>query len=414
MTVKDNDEYPLHEISLGPEFPKARNQLYKKKRLVPKDLATPTLERSSSENNISLSSYYLQSENKHSSKVARISSARSFDNMYTKSQSRETNGSLIKSKPRKNLSLSHKLADIADLNEFSEEFNESPENYSRSSSFHRLSSSMNDLSRPTTRMLKMRKSVSLEQMNKAHNSVNYDSHYPKVKRIQDSEVFKNDVRQYKQTKTIYNKEKPLFEFKNSKHKVSESYHQSMRQRGNERKMKTIRESNENIPHKHRKSIQKDVQTLQRPVSVSSYNSLRTFDNSFEPRPASRSSENRFMLLKKQMRQSAERPEEKKKTMSKRTNWKSPYFLHPVKPARSSIKYYNKFKNPKIEPFKSKHSVKKSNKKFASRAFATTDYDVISDSGVSADDSTSSLFEEGYPLPDTIQSFKANARRQVWH
>ncbi|XP_071155923.1 uncharacterized protein [Mytilus edulis] len=411
MKVKENDEYPLQEISLGPEFLKPRNQLYSKKRLVPKDPAK--LERSSSENVISLSTYNRPSENRHSNKVARISSARSYDKMYAKSQSRENNGNLFKSKPRKNLSLSYKLADIADLNEFDEE-NVSPENYSRSSSFYRLSSSMNDLSRPSTRMINMRKSVSLEQMNKTNNSVNNYSYYPKVKKFQDSEVYKNDGRQYKRKKTISNKEKALFDFRNSKLKVSESSNQSMRHRGNERKMKTIRESNENIQHTHRTSKQKDVQMLQRPVSVSSYNSLRNIDNSFEPRPASRSSENRFMLLKKQMKHSIERPEERKKPMSKRTNWKSPYFLHPVKPARSSIKTYNKLKNPKIEPFKSKTFVTTSNKKFASREFATTDYEIKSDSGVSADDSTSSLFEEGYPLPDTIQNFKSNARRQVWH
>ncbi|XP_063420089.1 uncharacterized protein LOC134705269 [Mytilus trossulus] len=412
MKVKENDEYPLQEISLGPELLKPRNQLYSKKRLVPKDQAT--LERSSSENVISLSTYNRPSENRHSNKVARISSARSYDKVYTKSRSRENNGNLFKSKPRKNLSLSYKLADIADLNEFSEENNESPVNYSRSSSFHRLSSSMNDLSRPSTRMLNMRKSVSLEQMNKTNNSVNNYSYYPKVNKFQDSEVYKNDNRQYKRKKTISNKEKALFDFRNSKLKVSESSNQSIRHRGNERKMKTIRESNENIPHTHRTSKQKDLQMLQRPVSVSSYNSLRNIDNSFEPRPASRSSENRFMLLKKQMKHGIERPEERKKPMSKRTNWKSPYFLHPVKPARSSIKTYNKLKNPKIEPFKSKTFVTPSNKKFASREFATTDYEMKSDSGVSADDSTSSLYGEGYPLPDTIQNFKSNARRQVWH
>lgn len=241
-------------------------------------------------------------------------------------------------------------------------------------------SSVMDISRPATGMLKIKKSFSTEHLNRAKTSMaGYSTNTGKTNRS----VSHKDV--YKPFKRSLSHEPPLPKLRAPSRRASVASIKNILQRSNSRVLKTINETPGGLPAEFRAKRKPPLPTYMRPLTRSKTVpvSLKKASNVYGNRPTTGKARQqaRSMLQTKLKHYSMEKQKptvRRKKYTKKKSSWKSPFSLpSSLQSQPISLKSFGKSKNAKVEPWTSSRSQSKFNDSLTSRDYVTTDQDMTS-------------------------------------
>lgn len=242
-------------------------------------------------------------------------------------------------------------------------------------------SSVLDMSRPKTGMLKIKKSFSTEHLNRAKTSL---GGYPSNTATLSRSVSQRDV--YQPFRNGQYHEPPMSKPSAPSRRASVASIKNILKRSNARALKTINESPRRLPSPFRTKRKPPLPTYMRPITRSKTTlptTLKKANNVYGNRPSTAvvKQQKRSMLHTKLKHYAMEKQQptiRRKKYRKKKSSWKSPFSLpSSLQSQPISLKSFTRSKNAKVEPLKSSRTVSKLNDSLTSRDFVTTDPDITS-------------------------------------